>query len=335
MKRLLPNCFNLLLVICLGLGLSGCVTTRLPFAVNSPWQVVELDPSSNPLDIAFIDSGHGFLVGSSRLILETNDGGNSWDKRILELPSEENFRLISIDFQGDEGWLVGQPGLLMRSTDAGKNWTRLDLGSQLPGEPYLISALDSSSAELATTAGAIYRTNNGGETWEGKVSEASGGIRDIRRGNNGGYVSVSSLGNFFATLDPGQEMWQPHQRASSKRVQSVGYQPNGELWMVSRGAEIRFNEEPGDLDSWSKAITPIINGYNYLDLAWDPQGSIWAAGGNGTLLVSKDGGDQWEVDPVGDRQPSNLIRILFDPSSTDKPHGFVLGERGTLLRWVG
>ena len=117
----------------------------------------------------------------------------------------------------------------------------------------------------------------------------------------------------------------------------MGYNPDGSLWMLSRGAEIRFEKEQEDQeDNWNRPVIPIVNGYNYLDLAWDPKGSIWAAGGNGTLLFSKDGGDSWESDPVGDVQPSNLIRILFDASpEQEKSKGFVLGERGTLLRWVG
>jgi len=52
--------------------------------------------------------------------------------------------------------------------------------------------------------------------------------------------------------------------------------------------------------------------------------------GNGTLLVSHDGGDSWEIDPVGDQQPSNFTRMIFD-----QDHAFVLGERGNLLRWIG
>ena len=48
------------------------------------------------------------------------------------------------------------------------------------------------------------------------------------------------------------------------------------------------------------------------------------------LLVSRDGADSWEIDPVGDRQPSNFTRMVFDGN-----HAFVLGERGNLLRWVG
>ncbi len=335
MKRFTSSLTSLLILVILCFGLGGCVATRIPMAVSSPWISVDLNTQANPLDIGFVDDKHGFLVGTNRLILETNDGGASWAKRGLDLPEEENFRLISIDFRGDEGWIAGQPGLVMHSSDSGRNWSRLILGSQLPGDPYLITATGENGAELATTAGAVYTTDDGGSHWEGKVRDAEGGVRDLRRGKNGEYVSASSLGNFFATLDPDQDSWQPHQRASSKRVQSLGFQPSGDLWMLSRGAEIRLNTESGNPESWSKAIIPITNGYNYLDLAWDPNGGIWAAGGNGTLLLSADGGKTWELDPIGDAQPSNFIRVLFDASTGSQAKGFVLGERGYLLRWIG
>ena len=330
MNRLLSSAANLLLVLVLGVSLSGCVTTHLPMATSSPWQAQNLETDSNPLDVGFTDRSHGFLVGSNRMIQETNDNGATWNERSLDLPEEENFRLISIDFNGDEGWIAGQPGLLMHTTDSGQNWTRLFLDTKLPGEPYLITALGKHSAELATNVGAVYATQDSGVTWEAKVSDAAGSVRDLRRREDGGYVSVSSLGNFYATWEPGDSVWQVHQRVSSQRLQSIGYQPDGQLWMLARGAQIRLNDEPGNLDSWSKAIIPITNGYGYMDMAWDADGAIWAGGGNGTLLVSRDGGDSWEMDPVGDRQPSNFTRMVFDGE-----RAFVLGERGNLLRWVG
>jgi photosystem II stability/assembly factor-like uncharacterized protein len=86
-----------------------------------------------------------------------------------------------------------------------------------------------------------------------------------------------------------------------------------------------------DVEAWGKAVVPITNGFGYLDMAWDPQGSIWTGGGSGTLLVSTDNGKTWQKDPVGAQQPSNFTRILFSADGK----GFVLGERGSLLRWVG
>ena len=327
LKRLLTP----LLALVLALGLGGCVTTGLPTAQSSPWQPVPLDTRSNPLDVAFTNGSHGFLVGSNRLILETSDGGASWAERALDLPEEENFRLISIDFNGDEGWIAGQPGLLLHSTDGGQNWSRLFLDTKLPGEPYLITAQGKGGAELATNVGAVYSTSNGGNSWQAKVSDAAGAVRELRRNADGRYVSVSSLGNFFSTWDPGQATWQVHQRVSSQRLQSMGFQPSGNLWMVARGAQIRFNPDATNPEDWSKPIIPITNGYGYLDMAWDPRGEIWTGGGSGTLLVSHDNGKTWEKDAVGAAQPTNVTRITFTPDGK----GFVLGERGSLLRWVG
>ncbi|MFN7229027.1 MAG: photosynthesis system II assembly factor Ycf48 [Synechococcaceae cyanobacterium] len=331
LRRLLSPLLSLLLVVAVAAGLSGCVTTGLPVAAASPWQPVALDTRSNPLDVAFSDDRHGFLVGSNRLIMETGDGGASWEPRQLDLPEDENYRLISIDFRGDEGWIVGQPGLLLHSTDAGRNWSRLFLDTKLPGEPYLVTAQGRGRAELATNVGAVYSTGDGGTTWQALVSDASGAVRDLRRSDDGRYVSVSGLGNFFSTWDPGQATWQVHQRASSQRIQTIGFQPDGNLWMVARGAQIRFNADPADVESWSKPVIPITNGFGYLDMAWAPDGTVWTGGGSGTLLVSDDGGSQWRRDPVGAEQPSNFTRILFPAAGK----GFVLGERGSLLRWVG
>ena len=331
LQRLLSSLSALALTLLLAVGLSGCVSTGLPAASASPWQPVDIHTKSNPLALAFTDSQHGFLVGSNRLILETDDGGASWEERALDLPAEENFRLISVDFSGDEGWIVGQPGLLLHSTDRGQSWSRLFLDTKLPGEPYLVTALGRSSAELATNVGAVYRTRDSGSSWQAEVEDAAGAVRDLRRSGDGRYVSVSGLGNFFATWNPGEGVWTPHQRVSSQRLQAMGFQPDGGLWMLARGAQLRFSADASNADDWSKPIIPITNGYGYLDMAWDPSGTIWAGGGSGTLLSSADGGKTWRKDPVGAQQPTNFSRIAFLPDGK----GFVLGERGSLLRWVG
>ena len=43
MKSTFKAAANWLLVIVLGVSLSGCVTTRVPTAATSPWQAIDLD----------------------------------------------------------------------------------------------------------------------------------------------------------------------------------------------------------------------------------------------------------------------------------------------------
>jgi photosystem II stability/assembly factor-like uncharacterized protein len=338
MKKFITSIPNLLLALSLCFVLSSCSSTGVKANDSSPWKTIYFEDQANALDVDFIDKNNGFLVGSNRLIMESNDGGETWEKRSLDLPSEDNFRLLDIDFKGEEGWLIGQPSLVMHTLDSGENWTRLSLGNKLPGQPFLITTVDNGVAELATTAGAIYQTTDSGESWNAKVVDASGsgGVRDLRRNAKGDYVSVSSLGNFFSTLESNSDTWVAHQRASSKRVQSIGFNPSGDLWMLSRGAEIRFNDDTEDVESWTKPIIPILNGYNYLDLGWDPNGDIWTGGGNGTLIVSKDNGKTWNSDPMASSLPTNYIKIVFlDKDQIDTKKGFVLGERGYILKWKG
>ncbi len=60
-QRLFGPLLSLVLLVGLGFGLGGCVTTGLPVAEASPWQAVPLATRSNPLDLAFTDGRHGFL----------------------------------------------------------------------------------------------------------------------------------------------------------------------------------------------------------------------------------------------------------------------------------
>ena len=135
MKNFFTGIPNLLLSVILCFVLSSCSSTGVKMNESSPWKTIQFEDQANALDVDFIDDSHGFLVGSNRLIMESTDGGETWEKRSLDITAEENFRLLDIDFNGSEGWLIGQPSLVMHTFDEGKNWTRLSLG-KLPGQPF-------------------------------------------------------------------------------------------------------------------------------------------------------------------------------------------------------
>jgi len=318
-----------LVILAIALLCSGCANAYLPSVSNNPWQVVSLPVESTLLDVGFTgDSQHGWLVGKAATLLETTDGGDTWQERSLNLDGE-NYNLTSVSFSGDEGWIVGQPAVLLHTTDAGKTWKQVPLSDQLPGQPNTITAMGKRSAEMTTDIGAIYRTEDGGMNWKAMVQEALGVTRNLSRSSDGKYVAVSARGNFYSTWEPGQEAWVQHNRTSSRKLQNMGYGADGRLWLLARGGTMQFSE-PNSVEAWGEATNPEFStSWGLLDLAYRTPEEIWVAGGSGNLIVSTDGGKTWQKDRAIENTPSNLYKIVF--LSPDR--GFILGQGGTLLKY--
>jgi len=309
-----------------------CVScSRVPSLSNNPWKVINLPTQENILDLAFTgEPNHGWVVGSNSTLLETSDGGKSWQNRKLEL-GDQKYRFNSISFQDQEGWIAGEPSLLLHTTDGGKSWSRIPLSSKLPGNPNTVLALGPNSAEMTTNIGAIYQTQDSGQHWKAMVEQAVGVVRNIARSPEGKYIAVSAKGNFYSTWEPGLNAWVPHNRNSSRRVQNMGFTENGGLWMLARGGQIQFTTADAPED-WQEAEYPEPSAsWGFLDLAYRTANEIWISGGSGNLLRSVDGGKTWEKDREIEDIPSNLYKILF----LNPEKGFIIGQQGILLKYEG
>jgi len=309
---------------------TSCGNTFLAETETNPWEVIALPTEAAISDVAFASDGeHGWLVGSRTTLLESTDSGNTWEPRILEL-GEQKYTFTSIDFEGDEGWLVGQPNIMLHTTDGGTSWSNIPLDPQLPGQPLLITAVGKNSAELATDIGAIYQTKDGGQQWKGLVQSAVGVVRNMTRDEEGRYVAVSSRGNFYSTWIPGQEAWQPHNRENSKRLQNMGFTKDGLLWLIARGGQLQFGTEMVEYEEWTEPVNPeFASSWGLLDIAYRTPSELWVTGGSGNLLMSPDGGETWMKDKAVENVPTNFYRVKF----LDADRGYILGQRGYLLRY--
>lgn len=315
----------LLVVVLLCVGCS-----QVPSVGVNPWQVITVPSDAKLLDVGFSDKDyqHGWLVGSSSTLLETKDGGDNWQRVNLDF-GDEKYRFNSVSFAGQEGWIVGEPSLLLHTTDEGKSWSRIPMSEKLPGSPIAVLALGSNSAEMVTDVGAIYQTKDGGLNWKAQVEEAVGIVRNIERAPDGKYVAVSAKGNFYSTWEPGQTAWSPHNRNSSRRVENMGFTGDGNLWMLARGGQVQFND-PAEPDKWQDAQYPEFStSWGFLDMAFRTPKEVWVSGGSGNLMRSTDAGKTWEKDRDVEGVPANLYKIKF----FDSDHGYVIGDRGILLKY--
>ncbi|MGB7251234.1 MAG: photosynthesis system II assembly factor Ycf48 [Phormidesmis sp.] len=309
---------------------TSCSRIFLAETATNPWEVIALPTEASISDVAFVEDGeHGWLVGSRTTILESTDAGKTWEPRSLAL-GEQQYTFTSIDFNGDEGWLVGQPNIMLHTTDGGTSWSNIPLDPQLPGQPLLITAIAPNAAELATDIGAIYQTEDGGQQWKGLVQSAVGVVRNMTRNENGEYVAVSSRGNFYSTWLPGQDAWQPHNRENSKRLQNMGFTKEGLLWLIARGGQVQFGTDKMDFEVWTEPTNPeFASSWGLLDMAYRTPDELWVTGGSGNLLMSPDGGQSWMKDKAVENVPTNFYRVKF----LDTDRGYVLGQRGYLLRY--
>jgi len=317
-------------LLMVALMMTSCGNIFLAETETNPWEVIALPTEAALADVAFTDNGeHGWLVGSRTTLLESTDAGKTWETRILEL-GDQQYTFTSIDFNEEEGWLVGQPSIMLHTTDGGNSWSNIPLDPQLPGQPLLITATGQNSAELATDIGAIYKTEDGGQQWKGLVQSAVGVVRNMTRDNAGRYVAVSSRGNFYSTWLPGQASWQPHNRENSKRLQNIGFNKDGMLWLIARGGQMQFGTENVAYEDWGEPINPeFASSWGLLDLAYRTPQEIWVTGGSGNLLMSQDGGETWMKDKAVENVPTNFYRVKF----LKNDRGYVLGQRGYLLRY--
>jgi len=347
-------------------SLGALTTPVLPASAATAvkdWEVVDLPiiAETPPIlfDIEFDskDPKLGWIVGNRGTFLQTNDGGKSWSAKSfanLDPDEEINYRFTKVSFKDGEGWIIGKPAILLHTRDGGSSWERVPLSPKLPGDPYAIVALGPGKAEMSTSAGAIYVTDNAGRNWKAQVRETidatlnrvsssgvqgasyfSGSINSIQRDADGSYLAVSARGNFYLTYKPGEEFWIPHNRETSRRITSMGFvkdRMTDGLWMTTAGGEISKTAETVDTQLINIPFDKLqirSGGYGLLDVVFLPDGkSAWAVGGGGTIFGSKDGGKTWTKNKAADDLPSNLYKVKFFPGGA----GYILGSSGVLLR---
>mmetsp|Transcript_17806 Transcript_17806/g.54459 ORF Transcript_17806/g.54459 Transcript_17806/m.54459 type:complete len:298 (-) Transcript_17806:1425-2318(-) len=213
----------------------------------SSWRQIDIGTTETLFDVSFdpAEPKHGMLVGAKGSFFESFDGGKSWQPRSFSAldPDEEiTYRFEQVSLNRGEAYIIGKPAILLHTKDAGKSWERVPLSPKLPGEPSTIVGLGNGKAEMTTSTGAIYYTENGGLNWKAQVKETidatlnrisssgvkgasyfSGSIATTHRDDQGKYLAVSSRGNFYLTWEPGQDFWIPHNRGTSRRIQNMGF----------------------------------------------------------------------------------------------------------------
>jgi photosystem II stability/assembly factor-like uncharacterized protein len=157
--------------------------------------------------VRFTSKRRGWVVGSlsrgdsvvDSLVLQTTDGGQSWNRQRVPVREE----LIHLDFDGDKrGWIVGTAGRVLHTRDGGETWTLQRTGTT--ATLYHVDFRGDERGWAVGERGTILRTTDGGETWTAVRSPARTTLLSVKFVNDEEGWAVGRGGVIVRTGDGGQ-----------------------------------------------------------------------------------------------------------------------------------
>lgn len=281
-------------------------------------------------DVAVMDEKRALVIGYGGKIIETTDGGFTWD----QVPSGTEKALYSIDFAPGKkvGWIVGQEGTILKTLDGGKTWARqktdlwLDNLCKDPEERkyrlgdleavpcqhaylFAISVVDESTAHVIGDKSIYTWTSDGGVTWNTRTLKVE---------------SAEAIGEDLelAFEDP---VLYDVEFLDRKRGYIVG--EFGKIYYTEDGGFSFVEQQEALMDD--ESIVDILDLPTLFDVEFvDDQHGI-AAGLDGRIAETKDGGKDWSF-------VKSNVEEFVDPfySATILPDGtrWIVGASGQVVR---
>ncbi|MEI6885136.1 MAG: YCF48-related protein [Bacteroidota bacterium] len=223
------------------------------------WERIITGVLGNYTDLCFPTDRHGFLT-AMQAILETKDGGNTWDTCIrLNLPNE----LTSISFSDSlHGWAVGNIttnifyAQILKTSDGGKSWTEIEPGT---ADINSIFFSDSLHGWMCGGSDRLFRTSDGGLHWTGSNIKRYSNFYSIQFTDSlhGCVVGDGGLWPYFGGIaafsDDGGKTWHRDDACVGTPLHSIFFTDSGFGYAAGEeGAVVRWGENPLGIGDLSK-----------------------------------------------------------------------------------
>ena len=212
------------------------------------WSIQNSQTTDDLIKVEFIDELNGYISGTNNL-LGTTDGGNSWH---LLLPGIACSKFGCIDFVNKEiGWVSGSAdGKIYHTANAGSSWTVQQIDTT--GRVVSLSFPDESVGYAFNNIRGIYKTLNGGETWN-KIEQirfcSTLYFENRLDGYGGSNVDLSSIAEdkacIYITKDGGNT-WSQQDICDAMAVWEIFFMNSSIGFVLSGG----IGSLTGDASDW-------------------------------------------------------------------------------------
>jgi photosystem II stability/assembly factor-like uncharacterized protein len=250
--------------------------------------------------IYFADDSRGWLAGGTpsyvnasypEFIMNTTDGGLTWDFQMKEAGSGGLAGICFVDSL--TGFACGS-GRLWRTTNGGDNWN-----SRVMAGMNDLSFINGQEGWCCGFDGRIYHTTNSGGAWTTRNSPSQGDYLysicfvDENNGWCSGYNWYQPFRGIILHTTNGGLIWEYQlEDTNSNNIQSMQMWDSQQGIGVGTAGGIYKTTDGGS--SWSKM--QVQNAPQLSSVMYENQYRIWAAGADGYIICSLDGGANWSID---------------------------------------
>jgi len=279
-----------------------------------------------------ITTSEVWICGADGVILKTTNGGDEWvsaNPPVGGVPVTEQLAVLEI-FNSQRVWVGSTSGKIYFTTNAGASWTRQFDSASVAGaiatikRTFLNRAIAIADAPSPSSLLAVLASTNAGSTWTNINTNLIGGI--VPRGGadfqdaNRSWVWSSTFGLRHST--DGGVTWTARTIPGLNDASDITF-VNATEGYITTSTFIWRTIDGGA--SWAATVAPTSAAMNAAGFAI---GSPYrfAAGTQGTILVSTDTGMTWQGQQ--NKATQTLNAISFASATT----GWVVGNQGTVLK---
>lgn len=215
------------------------------------WQQVASPSDVTLTGINFSSGTDGWIVGHESTLLQTKDGGDSWE--IAQYKPEENRFYMSVKFiSPEQGYILGTDGELWITGDAGKSWqlTVLSVEEWYQNHLFGIETIGS-SVLIAAERGGVFYSKDGLTDWQVVPSPYEGSYFGVSK--QGDDFLIFGMSGKIYSLDSVSLKWTKVEAKTDQFLLDASHLAENEgLVVVGRGGVILYFDEQGKLQKKSE-----------------------------------------------------------------------------------
>jgi len=232
------------------------------------WQQSKVPVQSTLTSVFFLNAKHGWAVGHDATILNSVDGGLTW--QIQQYKPDLEKPLLDITFKNDkEGVAIGAYGLFFRTHDGGKTWNNEfheefllpddveylaelkaededayidEISSILPHFNRII--VDGRTLYMVGEIGLIAKSNDFGLNWQSFDEIYQGSFFDMARTDQGNLLVVGLRGHVFRSLKNGTP-WQARSTNTTALLNDIVLGENNRIFLLGNNGTLLESNDDG------------------------------------------------------------------------------------------